>query len=143
MAESGVADRIRSTAKNTDALIARLDTLNSRINNAREGGNDELVKYYEDQFAEVSVEFMDGVETIIDSWYELRGESRPAAEDELLSPDDLDHVHEMVVNIVNGLPPQPAAARVEVEPALLPPVDAPNDMHTVAKGPKHRVDITG
>lgn len=131
-----IADRIRATARNTDELIARLDSLNARINSAHEGDDEELAKYYEDQFAEVSLEFMDGVETIIDSWYELRGETRPAAEDEMLTPEDLDHVHEMVVGIMHSLPEAESTEAAAV-------ISAPLDMSTVSKGPQHKVDLRG
>lgn len=104
MVSQGTLDKIKHTAKNTDSLISKLDQLTGRIDAAKASGNEELVKYYEDQFSEVSVEFMDGVETILDSWYELRGVRRPDAEDEDLSDDTLEQIHSVVVNILQDLP---------------------------------------
>ena len=61
-----VKDRIRRIAQNTDGLILRLDNLTNRIDVAKRNENSELVEYYERQFADVSLEFMEGVETMID-----------------------------------------------------------------------------
>jgi hypothetical protein len=99
-----IEDRIRHVAKNTDALIVKLDTLTSRIDTARTNENKELVEYYEKQFAETSVEFMDGVETILDGWYALNGIPRPPADHEILDGDTLDVIHNTVVEIVQGQP---------------------------------------
>ena len=98
-----ITERIKNVAKNTDSLIAKLDTLTNRIDTARANENPELVEYYENQFAEVSVEFMDSVETILDDWYALQGEKRPSAEEETLTPEMLDEIHSTVVGIVQGL----------------------------------------
>lgn len=140
MGKSEVEERIKLAAKNTDALITRLDTLTNRIDTAKANQNQELVEYYERQFAEVSVEFMDGVESILDDWYSLRGEARPSADVEQLSPEDLDEIHNTVVSIVQGLSVLPRVA-VRPEDTPLPPASKPVPQSQT--GPKHRVDITG
>lgn len=99
----GIEERIRVIAQNTDSLIARLDTLTNRIDTAKVNENQELVEYYEKEFAEAAVEFMDGIETIIDDWYRLRGEQRPTDTAEPLQPEMLDELHSTVVGIVQGL----------------------------------------
>jgi hypothetical protein len=99
-----IEERIRHAAKNTDSLIVKLDTLTGRIDTARVNENKELVEYYERQFAEVSVEFMDGVETILDDWYALNGAPRPPADQEVLDGDMLNVIHNTVVDIVQGKP---------------------------------------
>ena len=109
-------ERIRLLAKNTDALIAKLDTLVNRIDTAKVNENRELAEYYERQFAEASVEFMNGVETILDEWYVLKGIQRPSADQERLEPDMLDEIHRTVVSIVQSasrLAPQTAANMME------------------------------
>jgi hypothetical protein len=97
-----IEDRIRHAARNTDSLIVKLDTLTSRIDTARMNENKELVEYYERQFAEASVEFMDGVETILDDWYALNGVTRPPVDQEILDSDTLDAIHSTVVDIVQN-----------------------------------------
>ena len=92
-----VKDRIRRIAQNTDGLILRLDNLTNRIDVAKRNENSELVEYYERQFADVSLEFMEGVETMIDDWYLLKGIPRPPAEEENLSPEILDEIHGTMV----------------------------------------------
>ena len=135
-----IEERIKLAAKNTDVLITRLDTLTNRIDTAKANQNQELVEYYENQFAEASVEFMDGVEGILDDWYSLKGEARPTADMEQLSSEDLDEIHNTVVSIVQGLSVVPkVAARVE-EASLSP---ASKQVPQRQAGPKHRVDITG
>jgi hypothetical protein len=99
-----IEERIRLTAQNTDKLIIKLDTLSDRMDMAKANENQELIEYYERKFAEASVEFMDGVETILDDWYELNGERRPDDGNEELAPDTLDEIHNTVVAIVQGLP---------------------------------------
>lgn len=148
MDNTEIAERIKSTAKNTDALIAKLDTLSSRIDAAKSGGNDELAQYYENQFTEASVEFMDGVETILDSWYEMRGVKRPPAESEELSVETLDEIHSLVVNIMQGgVPqlPQHTAPRAEVQTDVrhMPTQQQQPTQPNLGKAPKHKVDLTG
>ena len=104
-------ERIRLLAKNTDALIVKLDTLVNRIYTAKVNENRDLVEYYERQFAEASVEFMNGVETIQAEWYVLKGIQRPPPEQERLEPDMLYEIHRTVVSIVQSasrLAPQTA-----------------------------------
>ena len=103
MEQSKVKSRIRQTAQSTDALIARLDTLTNRIDTAKANQNSELVEYYENQFIEVSTEFMVGVESILDDWYALKGEDRPPADREAITPELLEEIHGTVVEIVQGL----------------------------------------
>ncbi|MDR1515300.1 MAG: hypothetical protein LBS45_06365 [Synergistaceae bacterium] len=97
-----IEERIRSVAKDTDGLIMKLDTLVNRIDTAKSNDNKELVEYYERQFAEASVEFMNGVETILDDWYALKGTPRPPADQEVMPPELLDEIHNTVVAIVQG-----------------------------------------
>jgi hypothetical protein len=136
--------RIKSTALDTDRLIVRLDTLTGRIDTARTNDNAELAAYYERQFAEASVEFMDGVESILDEWYALNGEVRPPAQIEHITSETLDAIHGAVVSIVQGLPFEP--------PAPTPPshvIDEAqgvnvlqNDGSNVGRR-RHKVDFTG
>lgn len=151
-----IAERIRLTARNTDSLIVKLDTLTNRINTARDNENAELVEYYEGQFAEASVEFMDGVETILDNWYALNGVERPSADQEIIESDLLDEIHKTVVNIVQSAPVSPNTAAVTTQPAVekeaLPPAvmiaegiseRKPAAARLSRKGPDNKVDITG
>lgn len=155
MDKNEIVERIKHAAHNTDSLIAKLDTLTNRIDTAKTNQNEELVQYYENQFVEASVEFMDGVESIIDGWYELRGEERPPAESEALSPDVLDEIHELVVGIVQGLPVDytklTSAAAVSEEKltelesrvSRVTGEERPVVHTPTTKGPKHKVDLTG
>lgn len=151
MDKSPVIERIKRIAQNTDALIAKFDSLLGRIENARNSGNSDLVNYYENQFTEVSVEFMDGVESIIDGWYELRGETRPAAEDEDLSLETLDDIHDVVVNIMHGQPfeltSHPRRDADPLQVVQVAPAPAPEEIAaSVGAGstaPRHKVDIKG
>jgi len=137
MEKSEIESRIRLSAKNTDLLITRLDTLTGRIDTAMANQNQELVEYYERQFTEASVEFMDSVESILDDWYSLRGEARPSVDAERLSPEDLDAIHNTVVGIVQGLSfLSEAGVPFEAKPTQ---ATAPR----AAEGPKNRVDLTG
>ena len=133
-----VEERIKHTALNTDKLIVRLDTLTNRIDTAKSNDNRDLVEYYERMFAEASVEFMDSVESILDDWYALKGEARPHAEREYLSPETLNEIHNTVVSIVQGLPvvmPEHAADRE---------TDPPQDINFPRQtGPSHKLDVTG
>jgi hypothetical protein len=132
-------ERIRHTALNTDKLIARLDTLTNRIDTAKSNDNQDLAEYYERMFAEASVEFMDGVESILDDWYALRGEARPPAEREYLSPETLDVIHDAVVSIAQGLPvtmPELLASGNETDDAM--EINIPRQT-----GPSHKLDVTG
>jgi len=137
-----IVERIRTSATNTDKLIIRLDTLINRIDTAKSNDNAELIEYYERQFAEVSVEFLDGVETILDDWYALRGEERPPAQDEHITPEMLDSIHNTVVSIVQGLPvdfnaPIPA-------PATEPGISESETPETYPDSvPSHKLDVTG
>jgi len=147
--DAGLAENIKATAINTDKLIVKLDTLTNRIDTAWANENRELVEHYERQFAQASVEFMDGVETILDGWYALRGEKRPPAQEEYIAPETLDRIHGAVVSILQGLPvdlsspgyemPNPAidaaqGVNILVEPGAGRPAD---------QGPAHKVDVTG
>lgn len=151
-------ERIRLLAKNTDVLIARLDTLVNRIDTAKINENRDLVEYYERQFAEASVEFMNGVETILDEWYALKGVQRPPAEQERLEPDMLDEIHRTVVSIVQSasrLVPQTAVnmmelageapGAVEITPTEPKETDAAADsrVQTASKKDKGGFDVTG
>jgi hypothetical protein len=133
-----IEDRIRTAATNTDKLIIRLDTLTNRIDTAKANDNRELVEYYERQFAEASVEFLDGVETILDDWYALKGEPRPPAEDEYISPEALEGIHNTVVSIVQGLPVEMPAVQAEDTAGT-----ETRGIPAAARGPRHRVDVTG
>jgi hypothetical protein len=138
-----IIKRIKHAARNTDALIAKLDTLTSRIDTARTNKNEELVQYYENQFTEVSVEFMDGVESILDGWYELRGEARPPAESEELTPEALEEIHGTVVSILQGLPvslapKEPVVSLTPKQAVGISSTRAPRD-----GGSRHKVDLTG
>jgi hypothetical protein len=140
-----IEDRIRRTAVNTDHLIIKLDTLTNRIDTAKANENRELVDYYERQFAETSVEFLDSVETILDDWYALKGEARPPAQSEYIAPETLESIHETVVSIVQGLP----AAMPEI-PIAGHAAEASGKAGAIEGGaaqgssePRHRVDVTG
>lgn len=150
-------ERIKLIAGNTDKMITKLDTLTNRIDTAKVNENQELAEYYERQFAEASVEFMEGVETILDDWYALKGMERPDAEDEQISQEMLDEIHNTVVGIVQGLavtyPDGVVDAGVErVGEKLARASDAeiaPSSRQAnvsaarTKKGPNHKVDITG
>jgi hypothetical protein len=146
-----IEERIRSAAQNTDKLILKLDTLTNRIDTARANENQELVEYYERKFAEASVEFMDGVETILDDWYELNGEARPNADREVLGPEMLTEIHNTVVAIVQGLPlPEHHAAPVadataleDISPNALLRAEDQQTPGTGRSGRGNRVDLKG
>ena len=154
-----ISERIRNVAKSTDGLIAKLDTLTNRIDTARANENHDLVEYYENQFADASVEFMDNVETILDGWYALKGERRPSAEEETLTPEALDEIHSTVVGIVQGLAmnlPEDARAsdlreKVDLSSEGIATLDAgiaPAAPETPPrprrrKSPGNKVDLTG
>jgi hypothetical protein len=97
-----IKNRIKATAQATDKLIGRLDSLATRLDAAKKGDNQELTEYYERQFIDTSVEFMNGVETILDGWYELKGVPRPPADEEIISGDELDEIHDTVISILHG-----------------------------------------
>lgn len=137
MDRAEIEERIKRTAEATDVLITRLDTLINRIDTAKANQNQELVEYYERQFTEVSMEFMDGVESILDGWYSIRGETRPPADTEQLSPEDLDEIHNTVVSIVQGLSILPKTAVRAEETSPMSPVKQKT------ADPEHRVDVTG
>ena len=111
MVKEEIADRVKRTAKNTDDLIKRLDVLSGRIDIAQKNENRELVEYYERQFAETSAEFMGGIETMIDDWYLLRGETRPEASVESLSPEILEEIHGTIVALIHGASVESVTAR--------------------------------
>lgn len=140
MNKAEIEERIKLGAKNTDELITKLDTLTARIDTARANENPELIEYYERQFAETSVEFMGGVEGILDDWYLLRGESRPPANMEQLTPEDLDVIHSVVVSIVQGLP---VSQTVSIRSDETPEIPSSKRVPSQQSGPKHSVDITG
>jgi hypothetical protein len=154
MDSAPIEERIRTLAKNTDSLIVRLDTLSSRIDTARVNENQELVEYYERQFAEASVEFMDGVETILDEWYALKGIPRPPADQEILAPEMLDEIHGAVVAIVQGMPAAPATVKPladedgkELDASIAAPeptaLTAQGVTKSRKKGPGGKVDLKG
>lgn len=147
MEQGAVVERIKNTARNTDALIAKLDSLAGRVDAAKASGNEELAQYYEGQFTEVSVEFMDSVESILDCWYDMRGVQRPPAETEDLSPEDLDGIHGMVVDILHGLQPDLRKAEKQHAPAAVIEPSKEEHAHVPLRpkdtGPKHKVDLTG
>jgi hypothetical protein len=138
-----IEERIRRTAANTDSLIIKLNTLSDRIDTANANENRELAEYYGRAFTEASVEFMDGVESILDDWYALKGESRPPADREYLAPETLDGIHGAVVSIVQGLPyvlPEPAGP--------VPEIDAAQGVNILRspssdEGPAHKFDVKG
>ena len=142
--------RIRAIAKETDGLIVKLDTLTGRIDMAWANDNRKLAEYYERQLAEASVEFMNGVETILDEWYALKGTERPPADQEILPPEALDEIHKTVVAIVQGgsaLSAQASALapRIESEKRAAP---AARDMKKPSgengkKDPGGKVDVRG
>ena len=143
--QTETAERIKKTALDTDRLIGRLDTLTNRIDTARSNNNAELAEYYERQFTEVSIEFMNGVESILDDWYELNGESRPPAQIEYLAPETLDLIHGAVVSIVQGLPlelPAPVLPSHAIDEAQGVNVLLRNDSANIGS-PRHKVDFTG
>lgn len=161
MEKRAIEERIRLIAHNTDGLITKLDTLTNRIDTAKVNENQELVEHYERQFAEASVEFMGGVEAMLDDWYALRGVERPPAEEEELSPELLDEIHNTVVAIIQGLsavrPVDSAAieagmgkvsediARRSDAVIASPerPVEIPTAHQSKKGGKRSRVDITG
>jgi hypothetical protein len=90
-------------------------------------------------FAEASVEFMDSVESILDDWYALKGEARPPADMEYLSPETLNTIHDAVVSIVQGLPvvmPEPLTPSHETDAAR--EINIPRQT-----GPSHKLDVIG
>jgi hypothetical protein len=141
---SETSERIKRTALDTDRLIARLDTLTNRIDTARANNNAELAEYYEGQFAEASVEFMNDVESILDDWYALNGGARPPAQTEYIAPETLDAIHNAVVSIVQGLP-------LELPDTPLPShsIDEAQGVNVLKNNganigrPGHKVDFTG
>jgi hypothetical protein len=135
-------ERIRAIAKETDGLIVRLDTLTGRLDTARANENSELVEYYERQFAEASVEFMNGVETILDEWYALKGTPRPPAGEEIIGPELLDEIHNTVVAIVQG--GQTPATQATAPTVAVARQETPAPVRTKGEGgPQHRVDVKG
>ena len=142
MEQDQIAERIKMSAENTDKLIVKLDTLTARIDTARTNENAELVDYYERQFAEASVEFLDGVESILDDWYSLRGEERPPAQEEYISPEMLENIHNTVVSIVQGLPVD-LSEQVFALPAESEALESETPVVYTTSPPRHKVDVTG
>ena len=142
MEREQIVERIRVSATNTDKLITKLDTLTNRIDTAKTNENAELIEYYERQFAETSVEFLDGVECILDDWYALKGEERPPVQDEYISPEMLDSIHETVVSIVQGLPVDIKGSIPTTELDLSSPEVETPEIYT-SSPPRHKVDLTG
>ena len=142
MEQEQIVERIRVSATNTDKLITKLETLTGRIDTAKSNDNAELVEYYERQFAETSVEFLDGVECILDDWYALKGEERPSAQEEYISPEMLDSIHDTVVSIVQGLPVDLQAPIPAMGPEQTPESETPDTIYTTTP-PRHRVDLKG
>ena len=157
MLKEEITERVRRIAKSTDGLIVRLDTLSGRIDTANKNNNRELVEYYEREFTEASAEFMGGIETMIDDWYQLRGEKRPASAEEYISPEMLEEIHSAMVGIIHGTLPESAVAAnqsiapsldlagVGVDVAINAESAKPSEgkKGSPAKKPGHRVDITG
>ncbi|GHV53315.1 hypothetical protein FACS1894216_11080 [Synergistales bacterium] len=150
-----IKNRIKATAQVTDKLIGRLDSLATRLDAAKKGDNQELAEYYERQFIDTSVEFMNGVETILDGWYELKGVPRPPADEEIISEDELDEIHGTVVSILHGTEiPDPlihdaefrkdgeGSANEPLSPKEFPPASS---ARTDTPPPKKKsgVDVTG
>jgi hypothetical protein len=139
-----VEERIKALAKNTDGLIVKLDTLSNRIDTARANDNQELIEYYERQFSETSVEFMNGVETILDEWYALKGTDRPPADRETISPETLDEIHNTVVAIVQGVSAQANVTNAQSQVMIDAGAEQPVTRSTKDRnGPGGKVDITG
>jgi hypothetical protein len=142
--QAAIEERIKKTALNTDNLIVRLNTLASRMDTAKTNNNSELTEYYERQFAEASVEFMDCVESILDDWYVLNGEVRPQARMEYIAPETLDVIHNAVVSIVQGLSPElPAPA---IPSHIIDEAQGVNILQNIDENigkPRHKVDFTG
>jgi hypothetical protein len=142
--QAETVERIKKTALDTDRLIVRLGTLTNRIDTAKANDNADLAEYYEGQFAEASVEFMSGVESILDDWYALNGEARPPAQIEYIAPETLEVIHGAVVSIVQGLPlelPAPALPSHAIDEAQ--GVNVLRSDGANAGRPRHKVDFTG
>ena len=145
MERAQLEERIRLCSSNSDQLIIRLNTLAERIDTAKGNNNQELVAHYEAEFAKVSMEFMAGVETILDDWYALNGQKRSRMEDIPLTGDALQNLHAHVLHIVSGpsaataVAPQHVLLGAEVLPAENQPESPPKGR----ADSKHKVDIRG
>ena len=145
MERAQLEERIRLCSSNSDQLIIRLNTLAERIDTAKGNNNPELVAHYEAEFAKVSMEFMAGVETILDDWYALNGQKRSRMEDIPLTGDALQTLHAHVLHIVSGpsaataVAPQHVLLGADVLPAENKPESAPKGR----ADSRHKVDIRG
>lgn len=137
-------ERIRLCSSNSDQLIIRLNTLADRIDTAKGNNNPELVAHYQEEFTKVSMEFMAGVETILDDWYALNGQKRSRMEDIPLTGDALQTLHAHVLHIVSGnsasIPLAPRSAEVE---EAAPAEDKPESTRKGRADSGHKVDLRG
>ncbi len=140
-----IEERIRLCSSNSNQLIIKLNTLAERIDIAKGNNNAELVAHYEEEFTKVSMEFMTGVETILDDWYALNGQTRSRMEDIPLTGDALQTLHAHILHIASGLPSSAVVATQQDAPAEVV-VPAENKPKSAPKGradSKHKVDLRG
>ena len=144
MERAQLEERIRLCSSNSDQLIIRLNTLAERIDTAKGNNNQELVAHYEAEFAKVSMEFMAGVETILDDWYALNGQKRSRMEDIPLTGDALQTLHAHVLHIVSGPSAATAVATQHAVGAdVLPAENKPESAPKGRADSRHKVDIRG
>ena len=144
MERAQLEERIRLCSSNSDQLIIRLNTLAERIDTAKGNNNQELVAHYEAEFAKVSMEFMAGVETILDDWYALNGQQRSRMENIPLTGDALQTLHAHVLHIVSGASASTAVATQHAVGAdVLPAENKPESAPKGRADSKHKVDIRG
>ena len=144
MERAQLEERIRLCSSNSDQLIIRLNTLAERIDTAKGNNNQELVAHYEAEFAKVSMEFMAGVETILDDWYALNGQQRSRMENIPLTGDALQTLHAHVLHIVSGASASTAVATQHAVGAdVLPAENKPESAPKGRADSRHKVDIRG
>ena len=142
MEQKQIEERVRRVAARTEKLITSLDTINNRIETAKLNDNADLVEYYEQEFNKTSVEFMTGVESLLDDWYSLQGRTRSRAAEEFLSEDDLEDIHSAVVRIVMGLSPE-VRDRVEMVSESPVPSLEKRPAGTSKARSRSNLDVTG
>lgn len=143
MERAQIEERIRACSLNSDQLIVRLNTLADRIDIAKGNNNAELVAHYEEEFAKISMEFMAGVETILDDWYALNGQNRSRMEDIPLTGDALQTLHAHIRHIASGLPAPALTGQLPLAEVLPPIPDKPEPAPKKGADPRHKVDIRG
>ncbi len=136
-------NRIRLCAQRADELIETLAVLADRADDAAGSGNKDVAAYYEEEFTKSSVEFMDGVETILDEWHALRGGNGTRDANRRLSPDEISDIDNVVESLTGTPFPTPKPQLTKTPGAAITPQEpAPQPLHRPQKS-RHKLDVEG